>query len=60
MRLNILGNHQRLVIGDWFHALLAEGLEGGWVVAEIELSADKDDWDVWCMVLNLWEPLNSC
>lgn len=57
MRLDLLSTPKRLVIGYWLHALLAERLEGCWVIAEIELGADEDDGDVWSVVLDLWEPL---
>ena len=57
VRLDLLSTSKRLVVGYWLHALLAERLEGCWVVAKIELGADEDDGDVWSVVLDLWEPL---
>lgn len=59
VRLDVLSTSKRLVVGYWFHALLAEGLEGCWVVAEIEFGADEDDGNVWGVVLDLREPLGA-
>jgi len=42
-----------LLVGDGRLAVLAEGLEGRLVVAEISLGADEDDGDVGAMVLDL-------
>ncbi len=59
MSLNLLRGLEGQFVGDRLHALLAELLEGGWVVAEVKLGADQNDWNIRCVMLNLWIPLRE-
>lgn len=55
--LDVLGALQRLVVRYRLHSLLSEAVKRLLVFPKIELSADKYDRDVGCMVVDLWEPL---
>ena len=57
VRLNLLGAHERLVVRDGLHPLLAQRLERVGVLPEVELGADEDDGDVGCVVVDLGVPL---
>lgn len=54
---DVLGGSKSFVIGDGFHPLLAETLDGVGVLPQIELRADQNDRDVGSVVADLREPL---
>lgn len=55
---DLLGADQGLVIRHGLHTLGAQTLEGGRVLAKIELGADEDNGHVGSVVVNLGVPLN--
>lgn len=55
--LDLLGAEKGLVVGDRFHALLAQGLEGCGIFPEVELRSNEDDGDVGCVVVDFRVPL---
>lgn len=55
--LNFLGTDEGLLIRHGLHALLSQGVEGGAVVAEIELRADEDNGNVGSVVVDFRVPL---
>ena len=57
MGSDLLGAGQRLVVGNGFHPLLAEGLDGSGVFPQVELGADQDDGDVRRVMVDLGKPL---
>lgn len=58
MRANLLGDGQRLLIGDGLHLPLAKGLCSRAIISQIELGADKNDGDIRGVVLDLGVPLH--
>jgi len=59
VRSDSLCGDQSLVVGHRLHSLLSQTLESGWVFAKIQLSANKDDGNIWRMVIDFREPLGS-
>jgi len=57
--VNLLAALDSLRVGDGRHPLLAEGSDGLGIVAQIQLGADKDDWDVRGMMRDLGVPLGE-
>jgi hypothetical protein len=57
LRLDLLGDHDGLLVLDRRHLLLTERLLGALVIAEIELCADEDNGYAGCVVVNLRVPL---
>lgn len=57
VRADLLGANERLVERDGLHALRAQALESAGVFSQIQLGANKDDWDVRRVVVDLGEPL---
>lgn len=57
--LNFLGTDEGLLVRNRLHALLSQGVEGGGVVAKIELGADEDDGNVGGVVVDLGVPLEG-
>lgn len=55
--LDLLGDHDGLLVLDGGHLLLAQRLLGSLIVAQIELCADEDDGYARCVVVNLGIPL---
>lgn len=55
--LNFLGTDEGLLIGHGLHALLPQRVEGGGVVAKIELGADENNGDVGSVVVDFGVPL---
>lgn|SRR5690242_2471233 len=60
LRLDLLGDHDCLLVLDGGHLLLAQRLLGSLVVSQIELGADEDDGDARCVVVDLGVPLGPC
>lgn len=57
--LDLLCDHDRLLVLDWCHLLLPQRLLCPFVVPQIELCSDKDDWYTGCVVVYLGVPLFS-
>jgi hypothetical protein len=57
--LDLLGDHDRLLVLDWCHLLLPQRLLGAFIVPQIELCADKDDRYAGCVMVDLGVPLYS-
>lgn len=57
LRLDLLGNHDCLLVLDGGHLLLAQRLLGGLVVSQIELRADEDDGHARRVMVDLGVPL---
>lgn len=57
--LNFLGTNEGLLIRYGLHALLSQRVEGGNVVAEIELGADEDDGNVGGVMVDFGVPLGA-
>jgi hypothetical protein len=55
--LDLLGNHDSLLVLYRRHLLLPQALLGPFVVPQIELGADEDDGYTGRVVVNLWVPL---
>jgi hypothetical protein len=62
LRLDLLGDHDCLLVLDGGHLLLAQRLLGRLIVAQIELCADEDDGYARRVVVDLRVPLDpvSC
>lgn len=58
MGLDLLRNHDSLLVLDRGHFLLAEALLGALIVSEIQLGADKDDGYIGGVMLDLGIPLH--
>jgi hypothetical protein len=56
-RLDLLGNLHCLFVLYGLHFTLAQLLFDFWVVAQVELGSDEDDWDAGCVMLYLRVPL---
>ena len=56
-RLDLLGNLHCLFVLYGLHLTLAQLLFDFWVIAQVELSSDEDDWDAGCVMLYLRVPL---
>ena len=56
-RLDLLGNLHCLLVLYGLHLTLAQLLFDFWVVAQVELGSDEDDWDAGRVVLYLGVPL---
>lgn len=54
---DVLRGSESFIIGDGLHSLLAQALDGVWVLPQIELGADQDDRNVGSMVTDLRVPL---
>ena len=54
---DLLGDLDCLLILYGLHLALAQLLFDLWVVAQVELGADEDDWNAGCVVLYLGVPL---
>lgn len=59
MRPDVLGGSEGFVVGDRFHPLLAETLDGVGVLPQIKLRADQDNRNVGSMVADLRVPLQN-
>ena len=59
LRLDLLGDHDGLLVLDGRHLLLTERLLGALVIAEIELCADEDNGYTGRVVVNLRVPLHA-
>lgn len=57
VRANLLGANKRLIERDGLHALRSQALKSDGVFSQIQLGANKDDWDVGRVVVDLGEPL---
>ena len=60
MCADLLGYAQRLLVRDGLHLSGPEGVDGGAVVAEVQLGADQDDGDAGGVVFDFGEPLQRC
>lgn len=56
---DLLGASQRLLVGNGLHALLAERVESGGIVSQIELGADEDNRDARGVMIDLGVPLQA-
>ena len=56
-RLDLLGNLHCLFVLYGLHFTLAQLLFDFWVIAQVELGSDEDDWDAGCVMLYLRVPL---
>lgn len=54
---DFFGNLYCLLVLYGLHLTLAQLLFDFWVVAQVELGADQDDWDAGCVMLYLRVPL---
>lgn len=59
LRLDLLGDHDCLLVLDGGHLLLAQRLLGALIVSQIKLGADKDDGYAWRVVVDLGVPLGE-
>ena len=57
MRADLAAHLDRLLVADGLHALLAQAVDGGRVLAQVELGAHEDDRHVGRVVLDLRVPL---
>lgn len=55
--LDVLGTGQCLLVRDGLHSLRTERVEGGSVLAQIELGSDEDNGNVGSVVVDLGVPL---
>lgn len=57
LRLDLLCDHDGLLVLDRRHLLLPQRLLCGFIVPQIELCADEDDWYAGRVVVDFWVPL---
>ncbi len=59
LRLDLLGDHDGLLVLNGRHLLLAQRLLGALVISQIELGADEDDGHARRVVVDLGVPLGG-
>ena len=57
MRSDLFCDNQSLIIRYGFHSLLSQAFDSSGIVSKIKLGTNKDNWNRWSMVIDLWKPL---
>lgn len=57
--LDLFGDLQRLLVADWLRTHVAQVRLGRLVVSKVEFGANKNDWNIWSMVVDFGVPLQE-